>query len=507
MRFTCILFLYFIQFFVPALAQTDSSAWRPALHFTPSKNWINDPNGLIYHGGQYHLFYQHNPFENKWGHMTWGHAVSKDLIKWDHLPIAIPEEGPTMIFSGSVVADPNNTCGLCTNPTGCLVALYTGHQSANQSQHVAVSNDGGLTWKKYAQNPVLDLNKKDFRDPNVFWHAASAQWVMSLVLPDEHKVQLYGSKNLLKWSLLSEFGNAGDRRKIWECPALLELPIEKETGKSKWVLLISASNPTDGFVGMQYFVGDFDGKTFKNENSPETVLWLDYGKDFYAAIPWNDVPNKRKIIMGWMNNWAYAAQMPTPTWNGQMNIPREISLRRTEGRLRIVQKPVEELYKKLSKLSIVPKTFVEIKNEEMDLKEVIPIDQNVYELQVDFQMDTATGFGVKLAQNEAGQQTVVGYDPANQRLYVDRTQSGQRVSDNFLTRDEAPLKAKNGKVALKILVDKCSVEVFANDGEVVLSSLIFPDPTSTRLSLFATNGTVKLAHVAMRRLDKKATLK
>lgn len=488
---------------VKAQLLSDSAAWRPALHFTPPQNWINDPNGLIYHAGKYHLFYQHNPFGNKWGHMTWGHAVSRDLVRWEHLPIAIPEEGSTMIFSGSVVADAANTSGLCSDPANCLVAIYTGHEASKQSQHVAVSNDAGLTWKKYAQNPVIDLNKKDFRDPNVFWHAPSSQWVMAVVLPDEYKVQFYGSKNLLKWSLLSEFGGAGDRRKIWECPALVELPIEKEPGKSKWVLLVSASNQTDGFVGMQYFVGDFDGKTFRNSNAPETTLWLDYGKDFYAAIPWNNAPNKRKIILGWMNNWAYAEHMPTPTWNGQMNIPREIALRRVDGQLRIVQKPVDELYKTLSKVSIVPTSFVELRNDEMDLKEAIPNDQNVYELQVDFQMVNATGFGVKLAQNESGQQTVVGYDPANQRLYVDRSQSGQRVSDNFPSRDQAPLKAKNGKVSLRILVDRCSVEVFANDGEVALSSLIFPDPSSIRVSLFATNGAVKLAHVAMRKPDKK----
>ena len=269
--------------------------WRPAYHFTPPKNWINDPNGLVYYQGEYHLFYQHNPYENKWGHMSWGHAVSKNLVDWEHLPVAILEDS-VWIFSGSVVVDKNNSSGFQQGSEPCMVALYTAdyHDGKKEAQYLAYSNDRGRTWTKYADNPVIDLQMIDFRDPHVFWHEKTQKWVMSTVFPKEFKVVFFTSKNLKDWTRAGEFGNQGEMRKIWECPALIEVPIDDNVQNTKWLLFNSTNGCVDGFTGMQYFIGDFDGTTFKNDNTPETKLYVDFGKDFYAAIPYTDAPDNHK---------------------------------------------------------------------------------------------------------------------------------------------------------------------------------------------------------------------
>ena len=289
--------------------------YRPQIHFTPEKNWMNDPNGLVYLNGEYHLFYQHNPFGNSWGHMSWGHAVSKDLISWKHLPVAIAEEGNTMIFSGSCVVDKNNTTGFAKKAGQVpMVAIYTAHisldpknpDSTMQNQHIAYSLDNGLTWTKYKNNPVLDLHKKDFRDPKVMWYAKGKKWIMSVVLPHEHIVQFYSSPDLKQWILLSEFGPTGDTNGIWECPDLLEVPVKGKLNESKWVLINSVAST------MQYFVGEFDGTKFRNENGPGQILRPDYGPDYYAAVTYNNLPaGHPPILIGWATNWSYAGSIPT----------------------------------------------------------------------------------------------------------------------------------------------------------------------------------------------------
>ena len=258
--------------------------FRPGYHFTPAKNWTNDPNGLVYYKGEYHIFYQHNPFGDKWGHMSWGHAVSPDMVHWKHLPVALAEENGVMIFSGSVVVDPN-TSGLCAG-ADCLVAIYTGHTSTRQSQHIAVSNDRGRTWTKFSGNPVLDLQMKDFRDPKVL--RVGANWVMVVALPDRHKVRFYRSANLKAWELLSEFGPEGSTGGAWECPDLFPLD-------DKWVLSVNL-NPggPQGGSANQYFVGNFDGTRFVNANPPDKILWADYGADWYASTSFYGVPDGRR---------------------------------------------------------------------------------------------------------------------------------------------------------------------------------------------------------------------
>ncbi|MBC7927296.1 MAG: glycoside hydrolase family 32 protein [Bryobacteraceae bacterium] len=291
--------------------------WRPQYHFTPAKNWMNDPNGLLYANGEYHLFYQYNPFGNEWGHMSWGHAVSSDLVHWKELPVALAEEKGVMIFSGSAVTDGNR-----------LAAIYTGHTPARQTQNVAFSTDKGRSWTKYAGNPVLDVGKKDFRDPKVLRYRD--RWIMVLALPGEHKVSFYESKNLTSWRHLSDFGPAGATGGIWECPDLFELD-------GKWVLVVNL-NPGSiaGGSGGQYFLGNFNGREFQADNVEP--LWIDYGRDMYATVSFFGTPG-RKVWLGWMSNWQYAGSEPTSPWRTAQSLPRELKLRNG----RILQAPVPEL--------------------------------------------------------------------------------------------------------------------------------------------------------------------
>lgn len=274
---------------------------RPKKHFTPRANWINDPNGLIYHAGQYHLFYQHNPFENKWGHMSWGHAVSKDLVNWTELPVAIPEQADHAIFSGSAVFDEENNR---------LVAIYSGHRKGNQSQYLTFSYDNGLTWEENVK--VLDLNMADFRDPKVFRYRD--KWIMSVAKSRELKVSFFESNDLVNWKHLSDF-TSPEIQDLYECPDLFQLD-------GKWILIIS-TNPggLHSGSGSRYLIGNFDGKEFNSDGPAE---FLDYGPDYYAAVTYNDAPER--ISIGWMNNWEYANELVRETWNGSMTAARKLTL-------------------------------------------------------------------------------------------------------------------------------------------------------------------------------------
>ena len=300
---------------------------RPQFHFSPEINWMNDPNGLVYHDGEYHLFHQYNPGGNSWGHMSWGHAVGNDLIHWKHLPLAIPEQDGVMAFSGCCVVDHDNTSGFGTDDSPPLVAIYTGHGHGKQVQCLAYSNDRGRTWKQYENNPVLDLEEPDFRDPKVFWHDATKRWIMLVSLAKEKVIVFYGSQDLKQWTELSRFGPAGVRNKPnWECPDLFELSVEGEPGKRLWVLEADmGSGSIAGGSGGEYFVGEFDGTRFR---ATQSAQWVDYGRDFYAPVSWSNIPEDdgRRIWIGWMNNWE-TCLIPTFPWRSCMSIPRSLSLR------------------------------------------------------------------------------------------------------------------------------------------------------------------------------------
>lgn len=453
--------------------------YRPQFHFTPEKNWMNDPNGLVWYKGEYHLFYQYNPFANVWGHMSWGHAVSSDLVHWQHLPVALAEENGVMIFSGSAVVDWQNSSGLCRNPDpkdrSCLIAIYTGHTETNQSQHIAVSNDRGRTWKKYAGNPVLDIGYRDFRDPKVIWHAKTGQWVMVVALSQERKVRFYGSPDLKQWKLLSEFGPAGvpGDNVLWECPDLFELPVDNQPGNKRWVLLVNI-NPggVAGGSGGQYFIGRFDGHTFTPEHLTDQPLFVDYGKDFYAAVTFSDLPptDGRRILLGWMSNWQYAQKEPTHPWRTAQSIPRSLSLQTTSAGVRLIQQPVTELRK--------------LRGRKVTLRNLDLSDRKApYRLRgatgdaLEIVSEFAVGNNseVLLSLRTATDETIIGYDAKVGSLFIDRTNSGNTAFDpNFPGRHEAPFTALNGRVKLHIFVDRSSVEVFAHDGQVAITDRIFP---------------------------------
>jgi fructan beta-fructosidase len=453
------------------------NTYRPLHHFTPPENWTNDPNGMVYLDGEYHFFYQYNPFGDKWGHMSWGHAVSTDLVTWEHLPLAIPEfdngdSTTTMIFSGSAVVDSANTSGFFEEGfTKGMVAIFTAHIDSSgvgvgQYQSISYSSDKGRTWKHYEKNPVLDIGLKDFRDPNVIWNKKRGSWLMSVVKPLDYTVQFYESPNLKNWSLLSEFGKQGDTTKIWECPSLFEVPVEG-SDKTKWALLVSSGHKTEGFVGMQYFIGDFDGTTFKVQPQSE-IMELDAGKDFYAAIPFNNRPASQKnpIIMGWTNNWAYANDIPTVGFRGGFSFPRELTLIDEKGIYRIKSKPI-----------VSP----EIKQYKLAEKN-LDIEETSYHIQVKKDV-TEKGFELKLAQNPK-EYTLISYNYQTKTLSFDRTHSG-KVDFNgaFSSVESVKVEPKNGEIELDIFVDVSLVEVFVNGGEKVITDLVFPTSQNVVVSV------------------------
>ncbi len=796
--------------------------FRPQFHFTPAQNWMNDPNGLVYYKGEYHLFFQHNPFGDTWGHMSWGHAVSRDLVHWKQLPVAIPEQGDEMIFSGSAVVDKDNTSGFGTRGNPAMVAIYTSAYPDDQKQSLAYSTDRGRTWTKYAGNPVLDDADREFRDPKVFWYAPQRKWIMAVSMAVQRKIRFYSSPNLKQWTLMSDFGPANATGGVWECPDLFPLALDGNPRKTKWVLVVNL-NP-GGIAGgsaAQYFVGDFDGSRFTADNagaytppagdvfadfegsdygtwtttgtafgsgpahgtlpgqqtvsgfqgnglvnsfldfdnsqgtltsprftigrdyinflvaggahahdpaagdgtpppgdvladfegadygswtatgdfagttphrggdgrvgeqsvdtffgnpnngdpntgsivSPEFTIdrdfldfeiaggnhpepgpgqtavnlvvdgaivrtatgsdsgtlnwvawdlrdlrgkqghveivdqatggwghvladhfvlsdvaakirsdetainllvdgqvvrttagkesealdwtswnvkdlrgkegqiqivdrnsggwghiladqitfadapaqsaeqrasWLDYGKDYYAAVSWNDVPDGRRVMIGWMNNWQYANQIPTSPWRSAMSVPREIGLRTIDGHPQVVQSPIHELRDlragpayKLRHQTIQPGS--------------VPLtgrgaSGKTLEINVEFRLRDAARFGLKVRAG-GDEETVIGYDATTSELYVDRTRSGNiGFNPNFPGVQRAPLAARDGQLRLRILVDWSSVEVFTDTGDRVITDQIFPRASSDGIELFADGGRASLDSLTIRPL-------
>ncbi|MEX1161241.1 MAG: glycoside hydrolase family 32 protein [Balneolaceae bacterium] len=478
--------------------------YRPQFHFTPEMNWMNDPNGLVYHDGEYHLFYQYNPFGIKWGHMSWGHAVSEDMIHWEHLPVALKEENNIMIFSGSAVVDKQNTSGLGSTENPPMVAIYTGNHTNQklQDQRIAYSLDNGRIWTKYSGNPVIDEEMSAFRDPKVFWHEPTDRWIMVVALPNIHKVRFYSSSNLIDWEVHSDFGPAGATGGVWECPDLFELPVDGDPDNSKWVLQvdIGKGGPFGG-SGAQYFIGEFDGKKFTQDSETEgETRWVDYGKDFYAVQSFDNIPKEdgRRIWLAWMSNWQYAGDIPTNPWRSAMTIPREVTLQNINGENRLVQKPVVEL----QSLRDEHHTFKsEIISGENTLLSDTAISGKTLEIKLRFTAPEAGTFGIKLAKGEGGE-TRVGYNGDKGVVFIDRKESGKvDFNEHFSGVHQAEMKPINGVIELHILLDRSSVEVFGNGGLISITDRVFPHANGNLLSLYSSGEAVEVQNIDIWKLN------
>ena len=416
-------------------------------------------------------------------HIHWGHAVSRDLIHWEHLPPALEPDTIGQIWSGSAVIDWNNTSGLQTGKEPVFVALFTynEHVDSQQSQGLAYSNDRGRTWRKYWGNPVLTSGgKKDFRDPKVFWLESGACWVMVLACFDH--VEFYQSENLLTWRYSGEFGGGeGSPAGVWECPDLFCLPVAEKPDESRWVLVVSVNDGAPaGGTGMQYFIGRFDGSRFENENSPETALWLDYGQDFYAGVTWNGIPGAdgRRLMIAWADNWRYRDALPTQLFKGQFSTVRELSLRQTPEGVRLCQRPVREL------------SALEDQREKIE-----PCRLSAGQCRKTALYAGALSFRCRLRPEDrkgraelrfvysGGEWLSIGYDFAGERLYVDRTHVGINGFPGVTGIHTAPMKLEKGELELQVLADTSQIEVFGGRGAVVLTDLVFPSSPDCRVEL------------------------
>lgn len=472
--------------------------YRPQFHFTPEEKWMNDPNGMVYFQGEYHLFYQYHPYSTIWGPMHWGHAVSKDLIHWEQFPVALHPDKHGAIFSGSAVVDWENTTGFFEGQPG-LVAIYTSHDiypdsdRPRQRQCLAYSSDNGRTWTKYSGNPVLaDETKTDYRDPKVFWHSETKHWIQ--VLATGQCATIYKSKNLIDWQFASEFAE-GSHAGFWECPDLFPLPLD--SGKEKWVMLVSLGDTGEHAEGSrtQYFIGDFDGETFVNDNEKDTVLWLDYGRDNYAGVSWSDLPGRR-IYIGWMSNWRYANQVPTKEWRGVMTIPRELSLSSSADGVRLIQKPVSEAQG-------LRKGCESFKDKLVTTEQhvSIPLKSALLELNLELEFESAALAEITIQHSEA-EKTIIRYDSETETLSADRTLSGEAdFSASFPAVQEAPMKMKDNSIRLQLFLDASSIELFGNDGECAITSLVFPESKESVLHLASHGGAIKIRSMELHELS------
>ena len=469
---------------------------RPQIHFTPKEKWMNDPNGMVYYKGVYHLFFQYYPDSTVWGPMHWGHATSKDLIHWSEQPIALYPDSLGYIFSGSAVVDANNTSGFGKNGKVPLVAIFTHHDPKGASarkndfqyQSIAYSLDEGKTWTKYSGNPVVkNPGIRDFRDPKVIWFEEGKKWIMTLATKD--RVTFYSSRNLKNWTKESEFGEkVGAHGGVWECPDLISMDYK---GEKIWVLFVSI-NPggPNGGSATQYFTGKFDGKTFSPFQTD--TRWVDYGTDNYAGVTWANT-GKRKIFLGWMSNWQYATKVPTEKWRSAMTIPRELGLQKIGGKYFVTSKPVNEL----KILANGPSTLQKIdKLTEKKLRLSGPS-------QLTLKVDKLESFSITLL-NKANQKVVIGYDKISNSYYIDRTASGKvSFEKGFAGKHLAPRLSTEEKIHLTLIIDVASVELFADNGLTAMTEIFFPDEEYTDITIQSSEAfKISLQHTKLKSIHK-----
>lgn len=498
---------------------SNTDYYRPVYHHTPLYGWMNDPNGMVYKDGEYHLYFQYNPYGSKWGNMHWGHSVSTDLIHWNHLKPAIARDTLGHIFSGSTVVDKNNTAGYGDN---ALIALYTSASDEHgQIQCMAYSTDDGRTYTKYEKNPVLVPfdGLKDFRDPKVFWYEPDKKWVM--IVSADKEMRFYASQNLKDWEYMSAFGKGyGAQPNQFECPDFIQLSVDGNKNKMKWVMLVNI-NPGCMFGGSatEYFVGDFDGKEFTCDTKPETVKWLDYGKDHYAAVCISNT-GERIISIPWMSNWQYANVTPIRQYRGANGLPRELSLYTKDGQIYVaadVVKEVEALRKDTR--SFDPITV----KDEYKIDEIVPQTDGAYELEMDITPNTSGVAGFDL-MNAKGEVAKIYLDMKSGKLVMDRTASGLvafgeksephaketddhrktmsvNYQNDFALGTWAPLSLCEGKTYhLNVFVDKCSVEIFVDGGRIAMTNLVFPTEPYNTLRFYTEGGEAQVSNMKVYKL-------
>ena len=423
---------------------TNHEQYRPLYHHTPAYGWMNDPNGMFFKDGVWHLYFQHNPYGSQWENMTWGHSTSTDLIHWTFQGDPIQPDAWGSIFSGSSVVDKNNTAGFGEN---AIVALYTS-AGENQTQSMAYSTDNGKTFTKYDGNPIITSNVPDFRDPHMFWNEDIKKW--NMILAAGQQMNIYSSDNLKDWKFESSFGaEYGSHGGVWECPDLMKMKV-RGTDKEKWMLVcnINPGGPSGGSA-TQYFVGDFDGHKFTCESKPEVTKWMDYGKDHYATVTFDNAPNGRHVALAWMSNWQYANQVPTMQYRSANSIPRDLGLFEYKGNTYCSVTPSEEI------------TAARSKKPSKSLSEACEMVVNL------------KGDATITLSNSKGEKVVMTYKAKDETFSMDRTLSGKTdFSSDFAAITTAPVYGKMNK--LRIFIDKSSIEVFDNDGKMAMTNLVFP---------------------------------
>lgn len=452
---------------------------RPQFHFTPPAKWMNDPNGMVYHNGVYHMFYQHYPDSTVWGPMHWAHATTKDLVHWEHQPIALYPDSLGYIFSGSAVVDTKNTTGFGKDGKVPLVAIFTHHDPKGESekrtdyqnQSLAYSLDEGKSWTKYEGNPVLkNPGIVDFRDPKVMWYEKDQKWIMTLATKD--RITFFSSPDLKNWKKESEFGESiGAHGGVWECPDLFPLQLD---GKTAWVLLVSINpgGPNKGSA-TQYFIGDFDGSKFSPYNTE--TRWVDWGTDNYAGVTWSNTGD-RKIFLGWMSNWQYANIVPTEVWRSAMTVPRELSLQSLNNTIYLTSQPVKELDKLFSETKTINNNEL---SQGINLSEKIKKFNGQYQLKI--KNDQLEDFSIVLS-NELGEELIVGYDKQLNQYFIDRSKAGKKdFEKGFAVRHTAPRLSGTNTTDITLLVDVASVELFADNGLTVMTDIFFPNKTMNKL--------------------------
>ena len=458
---------------------------RPQIHFSPKAHWMNDPNGMVYYNGIYHLFFQYYPDSTVWGPMHWGHAISNDLVHWNEEKIALYPDSLGYIFSGSVVVDRNNSSGFGKNGEIPLVAIFTYHDTAGekagrndfQTEGLAYSLDEGKAWTKYEKNPVLhNPGIKDFRDPKISWYGAGKKWIMTLATKD--RISFYSSGDLKNWAKESEFGSTlGAHGGVWECPDLFPV---NYNGETVWVLLVSI-NPggPNGGSATQYFTGQFDGRSFIPYQTD--TRWIDYGPDNYAGVTWSNVGD-RKLFLGWMGNWQYAMLVPTFPWRSAMTVPRDLGIQKIGDKFMLSSKPVKEL-------DLLNEKGMVLENiDARDFDITAKTGRLTGPCRLKFQSGKIENFTITLS-NEAGEKLVLGYDKTANQYFIDRSRSGKiDFEKGFGIKRTAPRISQNENMDMELIIDNASVELFADDGLSVMTAIFFPDKIYSDIRLGSGEG-------------------